>query len=177
MLVWRGKPIPRHTPHRFFITVGRGPVPRHASIGTGNGLGRWTIFARVGRSRGTGPRATMKKRVYRRARACPSPCLDRNGEWPWSVDDFRAGRAIAGETLSPARMAGEGPRATVKKRVYRSARACPSPCLVTPFITVSCQDGCLYPPAPFVSFSGERTHAPYVRRMLATAILFRLVTC
>ena len=27
------------------ITVGRGPVPRHAAIGTENGLGRWTIFA------------------------------------------------------------------------------------------------------------------------------------
>ena len=39
--------------------------------------------------------------------------------------------AIAGETRSPARMAGEGPRATVCKAasVYRRARACPSPCL------------------------------------------------
>ena len=43
---------------------------------------------------------------------------------------FRAGRAIAGETRSPARVAGEGPRATVKKRAAdRRARACPSPCL------------------------------------------------
>ncbi len=43
---------------------------------------------------------------------------------------FFAG-VIAGETRSPARVAGEGPRATVKKKraVYRRARACPSPCL------------------------------------------------
>ena len=32
------------------------------------------------------------------------------------MDDFRADRAIAGETRSPARVAGEGPRATVRQR-------------------------------------------------------------
>ena len=60
------------------FTVGRGPVPRHASIGTRNGLGLRAFFARVERSRGTGPRATVSEAasVYRRARACPSPCLD-----------------------------------------------------------------------------------------------------
>ena len=31
------------------------------------------------RSRGTGPRATGKRSVNRRARACPSPCNDRGG--------------------------------------------------------------------------------------------------
>ena len=35
-----------------------------------------------GRSRGTGPRATVCQNVpfYRRARACPSPCNDREGQ-------------------------------------------------------------------------------------------------
>ena len=40
------------------FSVGRGPVPRRASICTGNGLGLRAVFARVERSRGTGPRAT-----------------------------------------------------------------------------------------------------------------------
>ena len=80
------------------FTVGRGPVPRHAAIVTRNSLGRWTIFARVVRSRGTGPRATVKKRAAsRRARACPSPCLGGNGKRPWAAFGFRAGRAIAGD--------------------------------------------------------------------------------
>ena len=42
------------------FTVGRGPVPRRASIGTRNGLCRRAFFARIERSRGTGPRATVK---------------------------------------------------------------------------------------------------------------------
>ena len=51
-------------------------------------VGRWT-----------GHRATVCQNgpFYRRARACPSPCTDR------------------GETLSDARMASEGPRATVAR--------------------------------------------------------------
>ena len=80
------------------FTVGRGPVPRHASICTENGLGLRAGFAQVERSRGTGPRATKKKRaVYRRARACPSPGLDLHGKRPWSACGFRAGRTIAGD--------------------------------------------------------------------------------
>ena len=53
------------------------------------------------------------------------------GKRRWSACVFRAGRTIAGETRSDARMAGEGPRATVCKTVsfHRRARACPSPCL------------------------------------------------
>ena len=43
---------------RLCFTVGRGPVPRRASIGTRNGFGWRAVFARVERSRGTGPRAT-----------------------------------------------------------------------------------------------------------------------
>ena len=50
---------PRYGEKNAPFTVGRGPVPRRASIGTRNGLGRRAFFARVGRSRGTGPRATV----------------------------------------------------------------------------------------------------------------------
>ena len=76
------------------------------------------------RSRGTGPRTTVKGKIardrpphyekkrapYRRARACPSPCY-------WARERSR----------------GTGPRATVKKKrlPYRRARACPSPCYWT----------------------------------------------
>ena len=45
------------------FTVGRGPVPRHASVGKENSLCLRAIFARVERSRGTGPRATGPERV------------------------------------------------------------------------------------------------------------------
>ena len=48
---------------RVFLSVGRGPVPRHASIRTGNGLGRRSVFARIERSRGTGPRPTVGEAV------------------------------------------------------------------------------------------------------------------
>ena len=43
---------------RHSFTVGRGPVPRRASIGTRNGVGWRVFFAQIERSRGTGPRAT-----------------------------------------------------------------------------------------------------------------------
>ncbi len=43
---------------RLPFTVGRGPVPRRASICTRNGVGWRSFFARIERSRGTGPRAT-----------------------------------------------------------------------------------------------------------------------
>ena len=44
---------------RLRFTVGRGPVPRHASICTRNDLGWRSVFAQVGQSRGTGPRPTV----------------------------------------------------------------------------------------------------------------------
>ena len=113
--VGRG-PVPRHArdnrtlardrPSRYGPragNVGRGPVPRHCSrarLCRANSpdpdpfvirrsqtterkhtSGRWS-------SRGTGPRATMKKRPppHRRARACPSPSSvhsnDRGGQAP-----------------------------------------------------------------------------------------------
>ena len=46
---------------RLPFTVGRGTGHRHAAIGTENGFGWRSVFARVERSRGTGPRATGKK--------------------------------------------------------------------------------------------------------------------
>ena len=49
--------------NRLSFTVGRGPVPRHASIGTENGVGWRAVFAQVERSRGTGPRATVNSRL------------------------------------------------------------------------------------------------------------------
>ena len=33
----------------------------------------------------------------RRARACPSPCLDLHEKWPGSAFGFRVGRALAGD--------------------------------------------------------------------------------
>ena len=63
---------------------------------------------------------TKNGAFHRRARACPSPCLDRNGKC--------LGRRAFFARVERSR--GTGPRATVKKRaVYRRARACPSPCL------------------------------------------------
>ena len=84
---------------RRCFTVGRGPVSRHASICTGNGRGWRSVFAQIDRSRGTGPRATVCKAAsfHRRARACPSPCLDLHEKQPWAVDDVRADRALAGD--------------------------------------------------------------------------------
>ena len=95
------------------FTVGRGPVPRHPEC--------------IERSRGPVPRAT----VSRTARL-----IIGRGPVPRHAP-------IAGETLSDARMASEGPRATEPETIawacpprygiqngpfYRRARACPSPC-------------------------------------------------
>ena len=38
--------------------------PRHAAIGTRNGVSRRAFFAQIGRSRGTGPRATGQEGVF-----------------------------------------------------------------------------------------------------------------
>ena len=99
------------------FTVGRGPVPRHASVGetalVGVRFSRGSgtrggqapaLRARKGfasPSRGTGTRATVKKRAAdRRARACPSPCLGREGNGFIGVrfsrgSDDRGGQAPA----------------------------------------------------------------------------------
>ena len=71
------------------------------------------MFSRV-RSRGTGPRATVFKAVsvYRKARACPSPCLDREGNgFGWRLVFARVGRSR-----------GTGPRATGQGAVLLATR-------------------------------------------------------
>ena len=74
----------------------------------------WPIFAQIERARGTGPRATIKKRAaYRRARACPSPCNDLPKQ------------CLAAQLVldMPERVAGEGPRATVDEAAARLIRS------------------------------------------------------
>ena len=55
-------------------------------------LGLRTFLVSFGRSRGTGPRATSPKKPssHRRARACPSPCIDRDSKRPclWGCGRF-----------------------------------------------------------------------------------------
>ena len=64
-------------------------------------------FSRV-RSRGTGPRATVVKAasLARRARACPSPCLDREGNALVCVRFSRESDDRRGQ--APALRAGKG---------------------------------------------------------------------
>ena len=71
------------------------------------GLCLRSFFARVERSRGTGPRATVCQAVsfHRRARACPSPCLGREN-----------GLCLRSFFARVERSRGTGPRATVCKR-------------------------------------------------------------
>ena len=78
------------------VTVGRGPVPRHASVYR-TVAGETRSDARVASE---GPRATVKK---------TPPLHVGRGPVPRHA-------AIAGETRSDARVASEGPRATMKKR-------------------------------------------------------------
>ena len=86
--------------------VGRGPVPRHAAVYRKPSLSRRARACPspccVNRKiAGDRPPRYGKKTpsLPRRARACPSPCC--------------VNRKIAVETLSDARVASEGPRATV----------------------------------------------------------------
>ena len=86
---------------------------------SGSGDPELQSLVHAGARGGQAPALRGKKRaVYRRARACPSPCLGRKGKWPWSACVFRAGRANAGETRSDARVASEGPRATGPEGVF-----------------------------------------------------------
>ena len=72
MRVWHPRASALRVSRPSSFLVGRGPVPRRASIETGNGLGRRAVFARVERSRGTGPRATIKKTVLEPSRGLSS---------------------------------------------------------------------------------------------------------
>ena len=133
--------------------VGRGPVPRRASVCAGNG---WLAFGfRVGRpiARDRPPRYDEKKRaVYRRARACPSPCLGLHGKRFVGVRFLRRSNDREGQALAlrarerfsrhapfgsrcsrttvpgaPERSRGTGPRATVKKSVLLTVGRGPVP--------------------------------------------------
>ena len=80
------------------FTVGRGPVPRRASV-------EETALASVRFLRGSSDRGGQAPALrfsrpppfHRRARACPSPCLDRHGKRRWLAFGFRVGRTIAGD--------------------------------------------------------------------------------
>ena len=88
------------------VTVGRGPVPRRASIV------KETALVCVRFSRRSNDRGKKNGVRYRRARACPSPCLDREGNglgW-WTVF-ARVGRSR-----------GTGPRATGPEGVRLAMR-------------------------------------------------------
>ena len=76
-----------------------------------NGLGWRAVFAQIERARGTGPRATGQELLTTvgRGKALAMPRLRKR---PRLACGFRAERAITGETLSHARVASEGPRAT-----------------------------------------------------------------
>ena len=120
-------------------TVGRGPVPRRAPVLTANvrGLGAAGVFRFGGESAGgtrsdarvacEGPRATVKP-IFCRARSpealayLPST-LDLFGIRSPNYSHWGT-RAIAGGTRSHARVACEGPRATIKKTVLEPSQLC-----------------------------------------------------
>ena len=118
-------------------TVGRGPVPRHASV---EETAPWrAVFAQIERSRGKParmrvwhPRAhalrlSRPSPFHRRARACPSPC--HRAPKKTSLVLFRS---VGPKTLLlTLEIAGDRPPRYEKKTLpsHRRARACPSPCL------------------------------------------------
>ena len=77
-------------------------------------------------SRGTGPRATVKKRAaYRRARACPSPCLDRGNGVGWRAFFARGERSRGtGPRYGPRR--GSPLHAPFGSRCSRTTVSCSS---------------------------------------------------
>ena len=70
-------------------------------------------------SEGPGTTVPQARLLYRRARACPLPCAGLSNKRPWPLGcgrfSFRR-RDRGGGTRSHARVACEGPRATIKKR-------------------------------------------------------------
>ena len=118
------------------LTVGRGPVPRHAPIAE-----ETRSDARMETSEGlraTGPKTIAGDRPprdgirnglgHRRARACPSPCTDRGGNpLGCAYGNLRGPRATRPKTIAGACPPRYGIR---NGSFYRRARACPSPCCV-----------------------------------------------
>ena len=92
---------------RFPFTVGRGPVPRHATIERETA---WVCvqFSRRANDRGGQAPALRYPRpppFHRRARACPSPCRDRGNGFSLRAVFAQIGRSR-----------GTGPRATGPER-------------------------------------------------------------
>ena len=105
-------------PSPFYRRARACPSP---CLGRGNGLGLRAFFAQVERSRGTGPRATVKKSVPFTVGRGPVPRHASVGET--ALADVRFSRRSSDR-------GGQAPALRLKKRaVYRRARACPSPCL------------------------------------------------
>ena len=107
----RGRPV---------YTVGRGPVPRHATIARD----RPSRYGWTEGSRGTGPRATVNEAALYTVGRGPVPrhaaiARDRPARYGAPVRQ---------------RSRGTGPRATVNEdaRFYRRAGACPPPCCGLP---------------------------------------------
>ena len=103
--------------------VGRGPVPRRASIVIKNVRGLWGIgrFSCRSDDRGGQTLALQEKGtpVNRRARACPSPCIDRDKKRPWPLGH----RAFF---VQVGRSRGTGPRATINEGFSAHRRGRPA---------------------------------------------------
>ena len=107
------------------FTVVRGPVPRRAWVGTGTGLGRRVFFARVERSRGTGPRATVVEAASFPRRAWALGCHTRmRAGFPRRASvgtGTGLGRRVVFARVERSR--GTGPRATVVEAAVFHRRA------------------------------------------------------
>ena len=107
---------PRATGQEVLVTVGRGPVPRRASVEETALVG--VRFSRSASARGGQAPALREKTVLHcRARACPSPCLGRGNS-----------RGVRFSRSASAR-GGQAPALREKTVLHCRARACPSPCL------------------------------------------------
>ena len=99
---------PRYGTGTAALTVGRGPVPRHATIARKpDRRPRATRYGACNDRGGQAPALRYRNsRAYRRARACPSPCNDRE-----ETRSQAEGHALRGMQRSR----GTGPRATVSE--------------------------------------------------------------
>ena len=103
---------PRYVTKQAHLSVGRGPVPRHAPLAGDRP-----------------PRYGEKTPLHRRARACPSPCSDRGGNPLGCACGIRGPpRYVTKQDKIRSKIE------TRRSRLpFRRARACPSPCYLTPW--------------------------------------------
>ena len=89
ILTYRANPINS-------VTVGRGPVPRHASILSKNvhGLCATGVFVWIERSRGTGPRATVKP-ILCRAKSPDFDMFEISPVCDQAIANYRIGNVFA----------------------------------------------------------------------------------